>query len=223
MKLHELIENEYNRRKANEEMRNLSCNIKKEENRIKDLKQRLEEFNRKKIYSIEKKYGGSRVTLHKKGNTVRIFNDRTKDVTLSFSSVVNQIKGLSNKDFILDAEAVSMGGKGIVLFAFDCPYFERDITRLPWLERRKILNSMRFGDNVKKAASVIVNNRDDAYKAIDMFNQMRGSKGAVIKQVHSKYMVDKKSSDWIGFKRLAESSSAEEISEVGKSGGIQQD
>jgi len=57
-------------------------------------------------YSVEKKLNGFHVTVHKKGDEVKIFSEEKKDLTDSFPTLVKAIKGLSGKDFIVDGELV---------------------------------------------------------------------------------------------------------------------
>ena len=172
------------------------------------------------MFAIEKKYNGLRATIHKRGSDVKIFSDTGKDITIPFPRVVEQISKMVDSDFIIDCEIVPHKGneplgrevavnylnsvevdkqiddKGIIFYAFDCAYYNKDISNLPWFKRKRILHSMKFTEYIKEAGSIVVNNRDDAIKTINMFRNMPGSKGALIKRHNGKYAVDKKSDDW---------------------------
>lgn len=58
--------------------------------------------------SVEEKYDGERVQVHKKGNDIKLFSRRLSDVTNQFPDIVEQVnKLIGRKSVILDGEAVA--------------------------------------------------------------------------------------------------------------------
>lgn len=170
-------------------------------------------------YGIELKYDGIRALVHK-GSEVKIYSDQATDITSVFQTIANQTMGLDDKDFILDCEIVLYDGQGnpqekeaalkfleckgegndsiAVCYAFDCIFFEgQDITKKPWNERRKILNSFKFSDNVKESAMLVAKSKPDAEKAIKIFSKLKGSDGVVIKRYDGAYELAKETDAWI--------------------------
>jgi len=182
-------------------------------------------FNIKK-YFVEKKYNGFRAVIHKKGSEVKIFSDQANDITFAFPTVVGQSQKLSSSDYVLDCELVpykndkplgrdvasayissvksqnKIDDKGVIFFAFDCLYFDTDLTNEPLYQRKKVLHRLNFTENIREVASVLVDNVKDATKAINMFKDLDGSEGAVVKRYDGKYSVGKESADWIKFRSL---------------------
>ena len=194
MRMKELIIAEHNKR-----IKELDETIKEKEGHLEDIKQtaeRYKELETKYTFAVEKKYSGFRATIHKKGDSVKIFSAQGKDITFPFPTIAAQAKGLSAKDFIIDCELVPYKGskplnrnviakyfgtaksrrglddKGVIFFAFDCVHFGSDITGLDWIERKKILDGMRFTSNIKKTPSIVIRNRDNASQVIKLFKIM---------------------------------------------------
>jgi len=175
-------------------------------------------------FAIEKKYSGERVIVHKRGTKVRVFSKAGKDLTRIFPTVVSGIGKLSKDDFILDCVVTLYKGKdqldgelvsryissamrggevndnGIVFYAFDCPYYKQDISERSWKERKKVLHSLKFtltSGFVREVGSIIVDDYDNAKKAIEMCASMSGSEGAVVKKVDGKYSNSSRDNLWI--------------------------
>lgn len=180
-------------------------------------------------YLIEKKYDGVRTTIHKKGDEVRIFNSEGKDVTFLFPRIPVQAKKLSIEDFVIDCGLVLYDGreplkgevvakcleaaksekwsegKTVFFYAFDCIYSGKNIADLRLDERKKVLNKMSFTDNIKKAGSIVVKNREDAATAINIFKVMRETNGVVVKRLDGKYDIGRVSTDWVRLGRRGDS------------------
>jgi len=172
-------------------------------------------------YLIEKKYDGVRTTIHKKDDEVKIFDNQGRDVTFLFPRMSVQAKELSVEDFVIDCglvlydgreplkgevvakclETAKSGkwseGRTVFFYAFDCIYHSKNIADLRLDERKKVLNGMNFTDNIKKAGSIVVRNREDAATAINIFKVMRESDGVVVKRLDGKYGIGRESTDWI--------------------------
>jgi len=63
-------------------------------------------------WAVEQKFDGLRTVIHKKGDTVKIFDGQAKDITKNFPSIVAQAKELTSKDFIIDGEMVLVDARG---------------------------------------------------------------------------------------------------------------
>jgi hypothetical protein len=183
-------------------------------------------MQKKTSYAIEKKYNGFRAVIHKKGDEVKIFSDQGKDITFPFPTIVSQAKLLSADDFVVDCEFVPYIGSepqgrsaaskyigavkshkdiddsDVIFYAFDCLHLGNDLSGKAWSERKKELHSLNFTSNIKETHSVIVNSRDDALKAINMFKDMKGSEGVVIKETDGAYYKNDENSVWIKFRSL---------------------
>ena len=228
VKISELIEKEYEARKANilRQLTHTGVSLSELEKLLVKKKDSLADYKPKFI--IEKKYNGFRALIHRKGNIVKIYSDQARDITAAFPTIVNQAKKLTDADFILDCELVPYKGTeplgrdiaakyigavkskkkvedyNIVFFVFDCLYYNKDITGLPLYERKKTLHSLNFTDNIREAGTVVVDDRESALKAIKMFKDMKGSEGAVIKEYDGKYYPAEESKAWIKYRVLLE-------------------
>lgn len=85
--------------------------------------------------------------------------------------------------------------------AFDIIYYKgKDITKLPLLERKMLLNEV-VKENSRIAVSRYIENKGiDLYKLADA----KKLEGVVAKKKDSKYYYDKRSKDWIKFKRMSD-------------------
>lgn len=187
-----------------ERVKELSKEVGEKEKKLEEIEKKYSDyrdFEMKRTYSIEKKHRGLRVLIHKKEDEVKIVDEKNNDVTKYFPTIVSQALHLSENSFVIDCSIVKNKGfesidkkslieKGHTAFVSDCVYFEDDITYLNLVERKKILNGLNFSDNIKNSASIIVDNPEDAEKAIKMFDMMKDGDGALIKKLNSKYFLN---------------------------------
>lgn len=119
-------------------------------------------------WGFEVKWDGYRAALHIEPGRVRIFTRGGYDWTSRFSSIAADAPNLGATSAIIDGEAVVLDEKGrsdfgllqralgrrpgvhgpgeILLFAFDLLYLDgRDLRRLPYAERRQLLESLLAG------------------------------------------------------------------------------
>jgi phosphoribosyl 1,2-cyclic phosphate phosphodiesterase len=168
-------------------------------------------------YAIEKKFNGLRAVLYKMGNSIRIYSDQKNDISRHFQTILNEAKGLSNKDFIIDSELVLEGGgrsqiakyitgkedlddSKIELHAFDCIYLGEDLSHLPWAERKSHLHSFKFSKHIKEVPSIIISTPPEAGKAINFLRNLKGSEGAMIKRYDGVYTKNGETDAWIKFR-----------------------
>jgi len=194
-------------------------------NRLDNVKYFL--GNSPATYSIEKKYNGFHVSVHKKENEVKIFSEQRKDLTNSFPTLVEEIKKLSEDKFILDGELVPFDENGnqlgrnelmkyigaiesgkqpedknIKLFVWDIPYYQNSLENLIFLKRIEFLKKLKFSDRVIETERKIIDNPNELEKAIKLASELKGSEGAIIKNAYSSYKTGE-NSDWVKFRNLS--------------------
>ena len=182
--------------------------------------------------AFEYKYDGMRIQAHIGGEKIWLYSRRLENLTEQFPDVVEAIKGAFKGDEgIFDGEAVpvdintgellpfqvvshrrgrkydiekAMEEYPVVLFLFDILYLNgEDLTSKPYLERRKILESViHETDRVKLATQIISSNIDEIKK---FFNKAieDGCEGLVAKNIgeESIYRAGAREFLWIKYKR----------------------
>jgi len=177
-------------------------------------------------YSVEKKMNGFHVSVHKKGNEVKIFSEQKKDLTKAFPTLIKAIQKLSTADFIIDGELVPYDEKGnalgrdalmkytgavksgkqpddhnIKLHVWDIPYFNKPLIDLPLIKRIDYLDKLHFNDRVKEIERKIIRDKKDLKKAIQWAASLKDSEGTVVKDLNSTYHFGEHSS-WKKFRNL---------------------
>ncbi len=175
-------------------------------------------------YSVEQKMNGFHVSVHKRGKEVKIFSEQKKDLTISFPTLVKNIKNLSLYDFIIDGELVTFDNgnalgkselmkyigtiksgkapddRNIKLFVWDAIYYQNSITQLPLKERISYLNKFKFNDRIIEIQRKLTS-KDNLKSAIISTTKIKDSEGAVIKDLESNYQTGERPS-WKKFKKL---------------------
>ena len=145
-------------------------------------------------WGVEKNYSGDTVTVYRNGDKLSIHSKKYGEVINDYSKLKEDIISLTSKNFILNAKL-----KDNIMHVFDIEQFDKDTTTLPFYERKKILNSLKYTDNIKEVYSIIVDNEEDLKKTISAFNRIPNNKGVVVKKFNSKH--PKKGEDsWYLFK-----------------------
>lgn len=175
-------------------------------------------FKNSDKFAVEKKYNGFRGVLVKKENSAELYSDQGKNISKHFNSILNQASSLTTKSFILDGELVYKDGgrseiakyitgneplddSDITFWAFDLlSYDNKDLEAKEWGDRKSTLHSLSFSKNIKEVYSMIVNNKDQMKKAIELAKNMKGSEGAMIKSYSGKYTKNGESKAWIKFR-----------------------
>jgi len=154
----------------------------------KENEKKLVTLQKEKVYLIEKKIKGLHIQAHKKGSDVKIFSEEKKDITNDFSILIEEIKNLSDKDFIIDGGLVTNDDSSINLYVWDMPYFEKDITEMPLSERIKEIKNLNFSDNIKEIERKISNGGIEELRTnIEWASNLPNSEGAITKDLSSKY------------------------------------
>lgn len=179
----------------------------------------------------EFKYDGERIQAHKKGDRIALYSRRLEDVTSQYPDAAELIKeGIKANDAILEGECVAvdvetgemlpfqelmhrrrkygieeaMKEYPVSLFMFEALYAEsRDLTLLPYLERRKTLSKILREDIRLHLATSILTSK---VKELEQFFEeaiAEGCEGIVCKSVRddSVYQAGARGWLWIKYKR----------------------
>ncbi len=178
--------------------------------------------------AVEHKYDGMRVLVHKKGNEVKVFSRRQTDLTSMFPEIVSAVKKLPFDSLILDGEVLSFNEvtgeylpfQGTVqrkrkygidklkkefpvhVFFFDILFKDgEDLTGLPFIKRRKILEKAVPNKGVLRLAKeIITDSVDELQKFFDEAVE-KGLEGVVVKDLNAPYTVGARKFAWVKLKR----------------------
>lgn len=194
-----------------------------------EIEDALKHLKEGKKYSIEFKYNGFHAVAHKIGKDVKIFSEQLKDLSAAFPTLREEIYKLApDHDFIIDGELVpySKSGKAlgrnplmkfigavksgkklddslIKFHVFDITYFDKPINDLPLKERQEYLSKLKFSDRVQRVKYKIADAKN-AKEAIEWASGLKGSEGAVIKDLDAPYSFGETSKSWIKFRHLVD-------------------
>lgn len=165
---------------------------------------------------FEPKLDGVRCLAFKSGATVKLMSRNRLSLNERYPAVVDAVSDLAIEDAILDGEVAVVsggisrfqslqrhlleGGGELVYFVFDAPYLDGyDITRLPFLARKRVLAS----SIVPSAAIQLVEHRDEEGEAFLEEACANGWEGLIAKRADAPYTTGR-SKDWLKFKCSAE-------------------
>ena len=171
-----------------------------------------------KVYNtrlaLECKLDGVRIQAHKKGNTIRIYSRRLKDITDKFADITILLQGLPH-DLILDGEVIGIdkSGKPIMFqqlmrrfgahthvnvqaYFFDILYCDRPVIDIPYEERYAILEELPLTRPPRIVTASIEEARKFFHKAI-----ADGYEGIMVKQLDAPYHLGERRDYWIKVKR----------------------
>ncbi|BFI73681.1 DNA ligase [Nanoarchaeota archaeon] len=178
------------------------------------------------ISAFEFKFDGIRAQIHKKGNEVKIFTRRLKEVTDSFPDIVKLIlDNIKNNEVVIEGEIVGwdynknlpLPFQEIVkrikreyeiekyikeiparLFLFDIIYLDGQLLiNKPYQERRKILESIK--GNIDLTPMIITKSEEEAKKFFEESVNMK-NEGLVAKKLDSIYIPGKRDKSWLKIK-----------------------
>ena len=214
-----------------DKIRELKMEIKFKEE-IKNLKFQLHQIkkllgfitnDKKKLYRVEKKFNGFHAVIHKKGDEVKIFSEQKKDISAHFKTLKEEIKKLSDKDFIIDGEIVpydngkalgrnelmkflgkeEVDDSNVKLHVWDITYYDgKDLTSLPLKDRLIYLKKLNFTDRITDTPGFVVSTKEEMRNAIEKCASMPGSEGAIIKDMNAPYCFDETCSSWLKYRHL---------------------
>ena len=179
--------------------------------------------------AVEGKYDGLRLAVHKVGDKVEIFSRRQEKMTHMFPDVVEAVrKQIAAKEAIFEGEAVAfddatgvflpfqetiqrkrkhgIGAKAkelpLHLFAFELLYCDgRDLTLLPYKERRAALAKILKGKGVIGLAKTVVVKDASALKKFFDECVSAGLEGIVAKDLNAPYTAGARKFSWIKLKK----------------------
>ncbi|MEW5956000.1 MAG: ATP-dependent DNA ligase, partial [Candidatus Micrarchaeota archaeon] len=179
--------------------------------------------------AVEQKYDGLRLAVHKSGDRIEIFSRRQEKMTHMFPDVVDAVrKQVSAKEAIFEGEAVAFDEKTGVflpfqetiqrkrkhgvgekakelplkLFAFELLYKDgRDLTLLPYKERREALARVLKGGGVIELAKTVTARDAAALKKFFDECVSAGLEGIVAKDLKAPYTAGARKFAWIKLKK----------------------
>lgn len=180
-----------------------------------------EPFN-SKDYIFELKFDGTRTIIFANKETVEIYNRRKQNITYLYPELQN-LKNLVTQNTIFDGEIISMeNGKPsfnklqkrahlknktkilyqtqknpVIFVCYDILYENKNLTELPILKRKEILNKYAENDYFIKT-KYVENDGIKLYDAVKMFDL----EGIVAKEKTSTYETSKRSNNWLKIKNL---------------------
>ncbi|MBI4361089.1 ATP-dependent DNA ligase [Candidatus Micrarchaeota archaeon] len=191
--------------------------------------------------SVEAKYDGLRLQVHKKGDEVRIYSRRQENVTPMFPDVVAATKKqFAAKDAIFEGEAIGVDAAGkfvafqetvqrkrkhgvaeaaqqipLKLFCFELLYADgRDLTNEPYqLRREELEKRVRKGTVLDVAATHLVSDSKELETLFDAFVG-EGLEGVMAKDLEAPYVAGARKFAWIKLKRSYASNLADSLDVV---------
>lgn len=174
------------------------------------------------VLMVEDKYDGIRCQVHSDGTRIAIYSRTLDEVTASFPELHADLRSLAGR-YVLDGEIVAWKDGPlpfvrlqqrlrrkdpdavreevpVVLWAFDLLHLDgADLVDLPLRERRRLLQSLRWGEAVRLAASAPVATAADLAAR---FRQAReaGYEGVVVKRPDSPYLPGRRGRLWLKWK-----------------------
>jgi DNA ligase-1 len=172
--------------------------------------------------AAEYKYDGTRIQFHKKGNEVRVYSRKLEEVTKAIPDVVTKLSAATERDVILDGEAVAMKGGRPMPFQFVLRRFRRKydieahaekielvpyifdilvldgetLIDLPFRERRKRLEEALGAHIAPQRVS------EDPAALEEFYNAAldAGHEGIMVKDLESRYQPGVRGKHWIKVK-----------------------
>ena len=175
----------------------------------------------------EPKYDGSRIQIHKQGNTVKIYSRRGIDKTQSYPEIVEIARQFKSNSCIIDAEVIGIQDGSIIPFqellhrtgktsvdditseditlsikAFDVIYHNQSLLTFPLENRLQILHSI-----VPTQYTVEGKRCNTLTEVMDYYDSLinMGYEGIMIKTLSSKYYPNRRHKSWMKLKPTRDS------------------
>ena len=176
---------------------------------------------------VEMKYDGFRMQVHKVGAKVEIYSRKLERMTPMFPDIVEEVRKIPEEQLIFEGEALAYDSKKrryfpfqqtmhrrrkhgiddaskefpLNIFVFDILFIGgKDMTGLPYTERRDVIEKTFKGEHIKPSQSVEVSDAETLEKlfqgAID-----EGLEGIMAKDLKSPYTAGKRKFAWIKLKK----------------------
>lgn len=180
--------------------------------------------------ACEEKYDGLRISLHKKGEEIRInFEDAKTPREDKLPNLSKDLKSLNFEEVILDGELIDFDkdgnqiprkdlihfatGKdeqndsGVKVMIFDVLWCDgEDLHEKPWRERQKyLIKALDINKGqLYRVIPIITHNKEELRKAIEEVSSRKMSEGAMCKSVLSIYPLTGSTSEWAKIKTIKE-------------------
>lgn len=174
------------------------------------------------LYEI--KFDGIRALIHVGPKFLKVFSRHGKDITKLYPELKN-IQKLVSQNMIFDGEIITFKNGlpdflalqkrsnisnlskidyfskyfPVCFMAFDCLYQTKDLTKLPLLERKSILNKIKDSEYFIKVQYVL----NDGIKLFKKTKEV-GLEGIVAKKISSTYQAGTRSENWIKIKHFCD-------------------
>ncbi len=180
---------------------------------------------------VEYKYDGERMQVHKRGEEIAIFSRRQERISSQYPDVVEYVSKFVRADeCVIEGECVAIDpGTGemrpfqelmrrrrktdikemtkevpVSLFFFDVLYIDgRDVTNLPMLERRSILEKIIERSQHTHLTTGEVTDDPERLEAIFMTALDTGHEGVIAKAIHKDSIYQAGSRSWLWIKLKA--------------------
>ncbi len=181
------------------------------------------------VMAAEEKYDGERIQIHSLKGKITLFSRRLENITHQFPDVVNSVKNIRRKNFVVEGEIMAVDKKGSLLkfqtlmqrrrkydveeyvkkipvcvYLFDALYLNgKTLIKKPYPERRKVLEKIvRESKNLKLAKRKVSSNLSEIQ---DFFEESieRNCEGIIVKSCdkNSFYETGKRGWKWIKWKK----------------------
>jgi len=188
--------------------------------------------------AIEVKYDGIRLQIHKNHNDISIFSRNLERMNDMFPEITSEILKIPAEQLIIEGEALSYNedtgellpfqetvkrrrkhdindtslSLPIKFFCFDVLFLDgKDITSLPYIERRTILEKITKGLKVIEPAKMKrTSNPEEIHKFFEDSIE-HGLEGIIAKRLDAPYIAGSRSSNWIKLKRRYKSEIADTV------------
>jgi DNA ligase-1 len=196
--------------------------------RVSSSEELLERFGGK--VSLEYKYDGLRVQIHKKGSKIKLFSRKPEDITHQFPDVIEFINDAAKEDeFIIEGEIVAydlqkdkilpfqhvsqrkrkhdidkkIGEVPVRVYLFDSLFaFGKSEIESDYLDRRKLMEKLvETNDNIQFSHQTIAENSDDIEKFFQQALE-NGCEGVMGKDISkgSFYQAGARGWNWVKYK-----------------------
>jgi DNA ligase-1 len=193
-----------------------------------EIYEKIAKNSEQKEVTVEAKYDGLRMQVHKTGKQVEIFSRKLERMTKMFPEIVQAALEINAKEFILEGEALAYSVKEkryfsfqqtiqrkrkygveamskefpLRLFAFDVLYLDgKDYTQIEYAKRRETLEQL-----VKKNKTIVASDQIIATNAAQVEKYFQkciaeGLEGIIAKDMAAPYVAGARKFAWIKLKK----------------------
>jgi len=177
--------------------------------------------------AVESKYDGMRMQIHKQGSRVEIYSRKLEKLTSMFPDVVSDVLKIPYQSIIFEGETLAFDSENnrfysfqetirrrrkhsigkvskelpMFVFVFDVMYIDgKDMTDVPYIERRNKIESVFPVSSIKPSEMHIVSNPEELESLFEN-TISRGLEGVIAKDLNAPYTAGKRKFAWIKLKK----------------------